>query len=219
MRGRADNHGLGPAYEAYRILSSIVRGSSGSLAGVTRQVGDATAFRVGFDLDLAATAYAEGLSNLSHLFEGLVDSVGGDAQELHARTADLLAGLPQVRDALKKADAELWPVTAPPPPPLRVAVVGLYKNGQRQWYLYDPWEETVIVANPPAVEPDLSRGVALLEGDDPASRGGRPITMTFDDVKVTARAGAVAVPAGTILVPSGQPARLAKPRVFRSTSG
>ncbi len=123
LRGRADNRDLGSAFEGYQILSRIVQGSSGALSGVTRQVGDATAFRVGLDLDLAATAYAEGLSNLSQLFEGLVGSVGGDAQELHARTAGLLAGLPQVREALKKADAELWPVTAPPPPPLRVAVV------------------------------------------------------------------------------------------------
>ena len=106
-------------------------------------------------------------------------------------------------------------MTLPPPPPSRVAVVGLYQNGQRRWYLYDPQDETVTVANPPALEPDLSRGVALLAGDDPASRGGRPITMTFDDVKVAPRAGAVAVPAGTILVPAGHPARLTKPRVFR----
>ena len=83
LRARAENHGLGSAYEGYRILSSIVQGSS-SLAGVTRQAGDATESRVGLDLDLAATAYAEGLSNLSYLFEGLVDSAGGDAEELHA---------------------------------------------------------------------------------------------------------------------------------------
>ncbi len=75
----------------------------------------------------------------------------------------------------------------------------------------------MIFAGPPAVEPDLSHGFALLESEDAASRGGRPVTMTFENVKVTARAGAVAVPAGAILVPSGHPGRLAEPRVFRPT--
>lgn len=218
LRARVEAHDLGSAHEGYRILTAMVQGSS-SLAGVTRQAGDATEVKVGVDLDLAATAYAEGLSILSQFFDGLEDSAGDDAEELRARTESLLAGLPQVRDALKRVDEEMSGVTPPPLPPARVAVVGLYPNGRRRWYLYDPQGETVIVANPPAVEPDLAHAIALLEGDDPASRGGRPITMTFEDIKVAPRPGAVAVPAGTILVPAGHPARLAEPRVFRPIPG
>lgn len=217
LRTRAEGLGLASAYEGYRILSRVVHGSSGALAGVTRQVGGATDFRIGMDLDLAATAYAEGLSSLASLFEGLAADLDGDAEDLHARTVGLLRGLPRVRDALAKVDAELWPVA--PPPSRRITLLALYKSGQHRWYVYDPRDETVVVADPPAEEPDLSSFLALLETDDPSSRGGRPLTMMFEDVKVLPRAGAVAAPSAAILVPAGHPARFDNPRMFRPPAG
>ena len=200
LRARAEALGLTSGYEGYLILSGVVQGASGALAGVTRDGRGEPASRIGPDLDLAATAYAEGMSALVQLFDGLIASMGDDARELHARTSGLLRGLPRVRDALRTMEERLWPTT-PPPAPVMIAVVALYTTGARRWYVYDPRQETVVVAHPPVDEPDLSSGLAALDDYDTSVWGGRPVTMMFEGLKVVPREGAIAVPAAAVLVP------------------
>ena len=200
LRTRAEALGLTAGYEGYRIMTGVLHGSSGALAGVTRDARGDQPSRIGPDLDLAAMAYAEGMSTLVQLFEGLIASGGDDARELHHRSVGLLRGLPRVREALRTMEETLWPTT-PPPAPVEVAVVALYATGARRWYVYDPRQETVVVAHPPADEPDLSSGLAALEDYDNSVWGGRPVTMMFEGLKVVPREGAIAVPASAVLVP------------------
>lgn len=202
LRSRAEKLGLETGYEGYRIMSDVLQGSGSASAGVVRDVQGAPVLRIGPDLDLAAMAYAEGLSTLSQLFEGLSLPGRVAARDLHARSADLLRGLPHVRDALRTVEEMLWPTT-PPAARVAVAVVALYTSGARRWYVYDPRDETVVVAHPPTDEPDLSSGVAALEDYEPSTWGGRPVTMMFEGLRVVPREGAIAVPAAAVLVPRG----------------
>ena len=167
---RAQALGLSEGYAGYRILSGAVHGHGDVLAGVTRDRRGGHAPTIGPDLDLAATAYAEGMSTLVQLFDGLIGSLGDDARELHAQTADLLRGLPRVREALRTMGERLWPTT-PPSAPVEMAVVALQATGACRWYVYDPRQESVVVAHPPEGEPDLSAGLAALEDYDPTVWG------------------------------------------------
>ena len=165
LRARADAHDLGEGYGGYQILSGVIHGSSGALSGVVRQVRGENVHRVGYDLELAATAYAEGLVSFYNLAEHLVTLTGRvEAEEIRGRTGNLLLGLDEVRDTLRKADAKLWPTTPVPGP---MAVVALYPSGARRWYLHDPRDESIVVAEPPEDEPDLSVAEEKLATYDP----------------------------------------------------
>ena len=102
-----------------------------------------------------------------------------------------------MREALRKVEEMLWPTT-PPAASMVVAVVALYPNGSRRWYVYDPRNEAVVVAYTPSDEPDLSSGLAALEEYEPSVWGGWPVTSTFEGLKVVPREGAIAVPAAAV---------------------
>ena len=210
LRDRADAYDLGEGYEGYRILSGVIHGSSGALAGVVKSVHGFDVHRIGYDLDLAATAYAEGLLSFYNFADHLVQATGRpEAEEIKGRTGNLLLRLQEVREALRRVDLTLWP-TAPPPPP--IAVVALYPSGRRRWYLYDPGDESIIVADPPNQPPDEAQARAVVEiearaiGYDAAAWGGRPLTVMVEGVRVTPRRGARPSPAASVLVPPGHPA-------------
>lgn len=71
LRDRAGNYDLDEQYEGYRLLSSVIHGSSGGLGGLVRTVEDQDLLRLGPDMDLAALAYEEGLHYFLDFSEAL----------------------------------------------------------------------------------------------------------------------------------------------------
>lgn len=209
LYSRAHHHGLGERYEAYRILSAVIHGSKGGLFGVTRHIKDQIVHRTGPDLDLASFAWIEGLTTFRDICERLYKAINRwDARELGVVTNDLINLWPEVRSALRSIDAKMWPTT---PVPGALAIVGFYRNGVRRWFRYDPLSETVVLAEPPAEEPDLAYLEEEAKSYDPAVFGGRPLTSVLMGVQVHPRDGARPVPASSILVPHGHPATLKEP--------
>ena len=218
LRDRAAKHALADGYEGYRILSGVIHGSSGATAGIVKRVCDVEVHRIGLDLDLAATAYAEGLRAFYEYAEHLVQVTGRpEAEEIRDRTANLLWRLEDVRGTLGRIDRCLWPKTPAPPP---LAVLAVYPTGRQRWYLYRPQDESITLANAP--RQPLPAGQAQSVADlvewakdyRPGEYGGRPMSIVLAGVRVHPRRDAQPYPAGSVLVPGGHPAMLAKPRAI-----
>lgn len=216
LKERADAHGLADLYEGYRILSGVIHGSSGALAGIVKQMRGVDVHRIGLDLDLAATAYAEGLLSFYNFADHLVRvTARPEAEEIKGRTGNLLFRLQEVREALRGVDLTLWP-TAPPPP--LTTVLALYPSGGRRWYLHNPQDESIIVADPPAEPLDPAQARAIEEVEemakqyDPTEWGGRPMTVMLEGVQVSPKRGARRAPAASVLVPPEHPASFGGPR-------
>jgi hypothetical protein len=208
LRDRADAHDLAEDYDGYRILSGVIHGSSGAMAGIVKTIRGRVVHRIGPDLDLAASAYAEGLMNYYQLAKALVAATNlPEADELYGRTGNLILALPTVRETLRRIDAKMWPAA---PAPATFAVVALYKSGRQRWFIHDLREETLTLAEPPDDPPDLSIPLADLEYYDPEQFGGRPMSTVFPHISLVPHPNTTRVPAASILVPYGHPARLPK---------
>ncbi|WP_156387892.1 DUF5677 domain-containing protein [Cellulomonas sp. Root137] len=207
LKERADLHGLGDGYEGYRILSGVIHGSSGALAGIVRDIKGTPVHRVGPDLDLAATAYREGLVSFWSIADRLLVLTGGpEAEQLKGRTGNLLLGIQEVSKALRREDKNMWPTE--PPPAGRVPLLAVYPSGRTRWFIVDTRTETMVVADPPAVEPDgVAAAIALARQTDP-NADGRPVTFPFEaNVPIRPRVGASWVSTSSVLMPPGHPAR------------
>lgn len=203
---RAKIYELEDGYEGYRILSSVIHGSSGALSGVTRTINGQSVHRAGPDLDLASLAWFEGLSAFYCLAKKIVDITGAwEAEEISDRTGNLLTFWPTVRAELKRLDNRMWPADAPHGP---VAVAAFHPRGVRKWYYYSPSEETLILAGPPELEPDFSTMAELIAQYSPEEFNGRPLTVICEGVRVMPLRGQKPFPAAAMMVPKGHPARL-----------
>lgn len=202
---RATRYDLQDGYDGYRILSAVIHGSSGAMAGVTREIDDQVVHRTGPDLDLAATAWVEGLTAFYQIAQKLFDLTDAwEAEEIRDRTGNLLLGWEALRRELARVDRRMWPNHAPMGP---VAVVAFYPGGKRRWYYYSPVEQVVVLAEDPHEEPDLSEIETTLADYRPELFNGRPLTAICPEVEVVPRKGQQPVPAESILVPGGHPAR------------
>lgn len=202
---RAKQYDVEDGYEGYRILSSVIHGSSGAMSGVTRIIDGRHVHRTGPDLELASMAWLEGLSAFYRITEMLADRTGAwEAEELRDRTENLVFFWPEVRAELRRVDERLWPKSAPLG---SVAVVAFYPGGRRKWYLYSPAEETLTLADPPDVEPDLTGLDEAVSTYSPEEFNGRPLTAVHVGVKVRPRRGQHPFPASSIMVPEGHPSQ------------
>lgn len=210
LKDRADAHDLADGYEGYRILSGVIHGSSGALTGIVKQVRGHDVHRIGLDLDLAATAYTEGLASFYGFADHLVRvTAQTEAEEIWGRTGNLLLRLQDVRETLRRVDLAMWPKDPPPPP---MAVLAIYPSGAQRWYLYNAQDESIVVADPPREPLDAAQARAVeqlteqVKGYDPADWGGRPMTVMMEGVRVSPRPGAQAVPSASVLIPREHPA-------------
>ncbi|MHA7134333.1 DUF5677 domain-containing protein [Oerskovia turbata] len=212
---RATAHGIQDGYEGYRILSGVIHGSSGGLSGLVREVQGTPVHRVGPDMQLAGVAYREGLMSTYRVADHLVTLTGRiEAERLRGLTANLLHATQEVLEGLQREDNKMWPAT--PPAPARIAVAGVYPSGYVRWYVHDTTTETIALAEPPATEPTALVAIKAQVAADGAERSnGRPVTVAFaqDAVQVEPKAAATWVPATSVLVPAGHPARFEKPIV------
>jgi hypothetical protein len=203
---------LEDGYEGYRILSAVIHGSSGAMAGITRTIDGQVVHRTGPDLDLAATAWFEGLVSFYNVAAKVTDVTDAwEAEEMHGRTGNLILLWPQVRAALQRIDRRLWPELPPPGPQ---AVVAFYPNGVRKWYYYSPSEETLVLADPPGVEPDLSTMAEKVATYPFDAFNGRPLTAVCVGVRVRPQPGHQPFPSAAIMVPGDHPGRLSAPRLL-----
>ncbi|MFJ4044146.1 DUF5677 domain-containing protein [Microbacterium sp. NPDC089987] len=200
LKDRADKHGFGADYDGYRILSSVIHGSSGSMAGVVREINGARVHRTGPDLDLAATAYVEGMRSAYQYFDRMfIATARPEAAALRDGAERLLAHTGHVRDGLARIDRMLWPAYPSPPP---AALLAFYRGGRERWFVYYPQTQTVMRADKPNTDASLLDEVRRRAREAGwVNPDGRPITVIVPGVAVTPRIGAQAVPAGSIMVP------------------
>lgn len=205
---RAKTHNLEEGYAGYRILSAVIHGSSGSLSGITKVIAETDVHRTGPDLELASLAWIEGLAS----FLGLADELVGmteswEAREIQNRASNLIRFWPDVRRELRRIDKQLWPKE---PPIGFMALVAFYPNGRR-WYQYDTRTETLIRAEAPEEEPDLSKLEDQYLRYNSDEFGGRPMTAICEGISVQPMAQHQPFPASAIMAPGGHPAMLTKP--------
>lgn len=205
LRTRAEAHDLEQGYERYRILSSVIHGSTGGLAGITRAGPHGIVHRYGQDLDLAAIAWLDGLTFFAHVSTHLVEMTGSwEAEEIMSRTQSLVAMWSRVRRALRKRDRLLWPDNAPPGP---IAVAAIYPGPTVRWYYHDLHLGVMMLAEPPnETPPGLGAVLEDYTHYDPAAYNGRPLTAAFGGVTVRPIEGAKLVRDTAVIVPGYHPA-------------
>lgn len=205
IKDRAKEFGLSDLYEGYGILSGVVHGDVGSLAGVFNVRGTETTMRIGGDLRLADLAYVEGLECAREFLSRMRTQaeVGHWAFEKMLECVEYaLAAHGEVKTALRKADAKIWPKEFMPGP---IAICALFRNGNR-WYFHEPKMGTVLPAEPPVLddfqEQTLTklRDEHLLDYDWEWFRG-RPMSVAFAGITLTPTPNARPVPATAILIP------------------
>ncbi|WP_426735379.1 DUF5677 domain-containing protein [Glutamicibacter sp. 2E12] len=202
---RAKLYDAEDGYDGYRILSSVIHGSSGAMSGVTRIIDGRQIHRTGPDLELASLAWIEGLTAFYRITEVLAERTGlWEAEDLRERTGHLVLFWSEIRAELRRLDERLWPKRAPRE---AVAVVAFHPGGRHRWYLYNPDEESLTLAEPPAVEPDLSGLDEAISTYSPEEFNGRPLTAIHAGVKVRPLRGQLPFPASSIMVPEGHPSR------------
>jgi hypothetical protein len=200
---RASAHGLAADYDGYRILSSVIHGSSGALTGIVRRVKNDPVHRTGPDLDLAATAYGEGLKSTIAYFELLERKTQRpEPRRIRQLTEGLLSQTQEVRRVLSRLDRQLWP-TVPVPPP--IAILAIFGGGRERWYLYYPQEEKLTPALPPTSTPDLGELRRRAAAAGYVGVGGRPLTASVEGVRLVPTPGARSVPAASIMNPTDHP--------------
>lgn len=201
LKDRADLHGLGADYDGYRILSSVIHGSSGAMAGVVRVLDGSAVHRAGPDLDLAATAYVEGLRSASNYFDRLNSLTGRpEAGALRDGAERLLDHTRQVRAGLARIDRQLWP-SKPVPAPM--SLLAFYGGGKERWFVYYPHTDTLLPAEDPVVDTHLLENVRKRAREVGwTSSDGRPTTAVVEGVTLLPRPGMKPIPAGAIMIPS-----------------
>jgi hypothetical protein len=188
LKDRADNQGAGDQYESYRILSSVVHGTSGGLNGLVHEFGEHRSHLVGADFGFLPQSYAEGLYSFCKLAERIDQSVAStEAHDFVAHTALLMNHLSEIYREIEKEKARIWP-TGPSVSILAIAAV--YPSGKVNWYLHNATEGTVVRADPVGETPDMS---AIVDAAQQASliRPSRdPVLATVEGAILTAKSGA-----------------------------
>lgn len=211
LLARTKAHELEEGYAGYRILSAVIHGSSGSLAGITKVIAKIDVHRTGPDLELASLAWIEGLTSFLGLADELVTMTESwEAREIQGRTKNLVRFWPDVRRELRRIDKQLWPKE----PPIGFQALLAFFPGGRRWYQYDPHTETLILAEPPEEEPDLSQLQEHYLSYRPEDFRGRPMTAIYSDINVQPMANHQPFPASSIMAPANHPAVFAKPRIL-----
>ncbi|MGN7730980.1 DUF5677 domain-containing protein [Cellulosimicrobium sp. 22598] len=197
VRQRAKGYGLLDDYDGYSLLSAAIHGSSGSLDGVVRRIDGAIVHRTGHDLELAATAWWEGLAWFYQLMDKIVQRwPNGEAEEIRGATGNLLLDWQKIRDALREQDAKIWPTTAPPGPAIAVVI----HPSRVRWFYYRPVDDVVMPVDPPdpipprtAARIDIARKLmATFEGGVYAQR---PPLIPMPDLRLSPAPGVLASPA------------------------
>ncbi|MDF0515566.1 DUF5677 domain-containing protein [Agromyces sp. H3Y2-19a] len=201
LKNRADAHGRGEHYDGYRILSAVIHGSSGAMAGIVRDVKGVPVHRIGMDLDLAATAYIEGLRSAREYFTHLATITDRpEAEQMRENTMRLLGHAEAVRAGLARIDRQLWP-TEPLPPPM--TVLAIHPGGRERWWIYYPQTETMVRAQEPdePLPPEVDTVRERVRSKDVRGVEGRPVTVIVDAVNVKPIQSARPIPAGSIMTP------------------
>lgn len=201
LKDRADLHGLGADYDGYRILSLVIHGNSGAMAGVVRVLDGSAVHRAGPDLDLAATAYVEGLRSARNYFDRLhARTDRPEALLLRDGAERLLGHTGEVRAGLARIDRELWPIKPAPPP---MALLAFYGGGKERWFVFYPQTQTLLPAEDPVVDAHLLEDVRRRAREVGwVTHDGRPTTAVVESVTLLPRPGAKSIPAGAIMIPS-----------------
>ena len=188
LKDRADKQGAGDQYETYRILSSVVHGTSGGLNGLVHEFGEHRSHVVGADLGLLSQSYAEGLYSFRKLAERIFQSVAStEAHDFVAQTALLMDHLSEIYREIEKERARIWP-SAPSVSVLAIAAV--YASGKVNWYLHNATEGAVVRADPLGETPDLSAIVDAAYQASLIRPSGDPVLATVEGATLTAKPGA-----------------------------
>lgn len=209
LRDRATRYALEDEYVGYKILSSVVHGSSGSLFGINRELSGRAVHRTGFDLELVAPAWWEGITAYHELSARLNSKVPAwELEQLMQACESLLRSWPNVKSALQKIDATIWPSLEGAGPAgvaeSPIAAVRLFPTKVR-WYYYRPSDDTVIAAHDPDPSEAISRITVGLRAVFETFAGGKyaegsPL-IPLPAVKVIPKNGAQAQRAAPIFVP------------------
>lgn len=205
LHDRASAHDLQNHYTGYRILSSVVHGSSGSLAGITKTIGGQSIHRIGADLDLTALSYAEGLRS-ADIFLARVASATAHpkAAELVKLTSVLLNYFEDLRESLKSFDRRVWPEN---PPSAKVMWAAVYSQTKVRWVIYDPDEGSIVHANLLDTDYDLTDILAVYPKHHSEDFGGRPMTVEIPGLRLVPKLGAKPFPAASLGVAQDHPKR------------
>ncbi|MFC6240136.1 DUF5677 domain-containing protein [Knoellia sp. GCM10027112] len=205
----AKRHGLEPDYEAYRILSGVMHGSSGSLMGTRRTKGDEVTHRLGPDFQLVPIAFLEGMQWWRKLLDELpANGVSADFV-LDAMTGadQLLSHYADIHATCWRVDSRTWPEGRVPP--RSAAVLAVYASGATKWFSHDPVTQSICLADLVSDEPDyLQDHLGKWRAQAASVPGGRPLTIHVMGVEVKPRPGAAYAPAGSVLNPRDVQERL-----------
>lgn len=215
LRERAEEHGLGADYDAYRVLSTVVHGTPGGLTGTRATIRGEAVHRSGPNLEMASLAWLEGLTFFRHFVRALPLTSDQDVEPLLATTETLLKDWPALDHALLAIDSDLWPEAAPA---RDVALLAFYPTRER-WYFYHTATEQIALAEPPrdaAEKVGEARRAASdrIRAHNPDNCEGRPFTLVMWDVNVSPkREGTGWHAAQSVLIPGSFPAVLIRGHV------
>ncbi|WP_282856967.1 DUF5677 domain-containing protein [Pseudoclavibacter helvolus] len=203
LKDRATAYGYADDYEAYRILSAVIHGSSGAMSGIVRNQDGMSVFRIGPDLDLAATAYIEGMKSTLSFFTVVFASTDRpEAESMRTATEQLLKHSATIRNELRAIDRSAWPKVPDFPP---MAVVAVYRGGVERWFMFYEQTQTLLRSDTPLETPDLTALHEEARRMNWDGGNGRPVTAVLNGVLLTPRADATPIPSASILVPRDLP--------------
>lgn len=170
LKTRSSRYGLTDEYEGYRILSSIIHGSSGGTKGLVKELPQGQIHRIGKDVQLVPFAFEEGLRNFVRLCRTLQDVTdSAEADDLERQSYWVVTQrLQEVRDAASKWDRKMWP-KEPPLPPYVPSVV-IWRSGKHRWAVHDLRTDMMIWAEPLGDPPDLTEVKQQLKAEGIESR-------------------------------------------------
>lgn len=188
LKDRADKQGASDQYETYRILSSVVHGTSGGLDGLVHEFGEHRSHLVGADFGFLPQSYAEGLYSFCKLAERIDRSVAStEAHDFVAQTALLMKHLSEIYREIEKEKVRIWP-TGPSVSILAIAAV--YPSGKVNWYLHNATEGTVVRADPVGETSDLNVVVDAAHQASLIRPSSDPVLATVEGAILTAKPGA-----------------------------
>lgn len=201
LRDRAKAHKVDYLYPGYSGLSGVIHGSSGGLTGLVRDVEGVSVHRTGPDLELTALAYEEGFASFNELATTLRSITGlPHADEIAQRAANVLHGIPEIRNALAKLDRKMQPRV--PGIPALVMVLLIHPSLKHRWIVQDTRNAIVCVAEAPNPEPDISDLLNEAQGHPFELYNNRPMSSFFPQLPAHPKPGASWFPATGVLIPT-----------------
>lgn len=170
LETRSTRYGLTQEYEGYRILSSIIHGSSGGMKGLVKELQQGQIHRIGKDVQLVPFAFEEGLRNFVQLCRVLQDVTNSvEADELEQQSYWVVTQrLQEVREVASKWDRKMWPKNSPLPPYIPSVVI--WQSGKHKWAVHDVRTEMMIWAEPLGEPPDLTAAKQQVKAEGIPSR-------------------------------------------------